>query len=618
MSRQIIIENDRITLSASQLIQSGGEGLVFMWGNKAVKLYHQSRKLHQDKLTDWDRHGYRMMLPANVLGPEKLAYDEDGTVIGYLMNRLPEDSKPLKQLSGIGAWKNHLLKKRDVTAVFIDTHATLTSLHQMGLIVGDLNDQNIYSPLPRRSESASRLGIHWIDVDSFQFNGHPCPVAMQAFLDPTLYGTQDFSLQPCFSRDSDWYAFQVMLLKTLLLVHPYGGSHHQQKSIQARASARTSIFNSSVTYPQLAHPKESLTDEMLHHFFQVFEEGRRLPFPVRLLHNYRSSLTECARCGFQFPTSRKRCPMCSQQRRTIERSEAIHDAAIRCLLVADNLIDAVHVANNGQISAVLKDKDQYELVRMDASGSRQRIKLFSGTDSYRFAWFGDNLVVNNILGTQLLLLDISQQTVRQTTLIDTASFKGTAVFATSADHLFRIAGGWLMRGTVRDGKFIEDAISTVHKQQTQLFASAQTDMVGGIHRVFSEYEFFMISARGVHTKLAVPPLQLGESGKDTIMRFSRRSAAVLRHVISDGRGRVDINEFDFQGQLKHSCSLAVESENKLEQIFGCYPYTTQSELPSPPFISVPREVEQSWGQILTHPYGLVIHNSRQLSFIPYK
>lgn len=616
MARHIFIDSNQITLPASQLIQSGGEGLVFSLGRKAVKLYHQPQKLHQDKLIDWERHGYRTLLPSHVLGPEKLALDEHGCVIGYLMARLPEDSKPLKQLSTLNAWKAQKLLKRDVVSIFLAAHAALTHLHQIGLIVGDLNDQNIYSPLPAGRGRANQLGIQWIDVDSFQFGGHPCPVAMEAFLDPSLYSVKDFSLQPCFSRDSDWYAFQVMLLKTLLLVHPYGGSHHQQKSLRARASAQTSIFSGSVTYPQLAHPIESLTDEILHHFFQVFEEGRRLPFPARLLHNYQSALTACAHCGFQYPASRKSCPNCKRQSQIVRRPKAIHGSAARTLLDSEGTIEAVHVGSGGKISAIIRSGDRYTLFRMDTAGSQHQVGLFDGGDDYRFALFGDNLVVNSVSGSQLLLLDTSKQALKQLALIETASFKGSAVFATSANYLYRIAGSWLMRGSVRDGKLVEDPISTVHKQQTQLFASAHSDMIGGFHRVFAEYQFFMISPDGVCTELAVPPLLLGESEKETVISFGHRSAAVLRVVIKEGRSRLDINEFNLKGQPLRSCSINLESEGMIGQLLESYPYTTQPGLPAPPFVSVPLAAELAGSRIVSHPQGLVLQNSRRLSFIP--
>lgn len=51
MSQQTItINRQSITLDPAQLIQSGGEGMVFGVGDTAVKLYHQPQPGHIAKL----------------------------------------------------------------------------------------------------------------------------------------------------------------------------------------------------------------------------------------------------------------------------------------------------------------------------------------------------------------------------------------------------------------------------------------------------------------------------------------------------------------------------------------------------------------------------------------
>ena len=53
MTHTIYIQNQRYQLDAADLIQSGGEGMVFGLGNTAVKLYHQPTAAQQNKLRHW-------------------------------------------------------------------------------------------------------------------------------------------------------------------------------------------------------------------------------------------------------------------------------------------------------------------------------------------------------------------------------------------------------------------------------------------------------------------------------------------------------------------------------------------------------------------------------------
>ena len=47
MSKKVYINQQAVVLDPSQMLQSGGEGMVFQWGQTAVKLYHQPQQNHQ-------------------------------------------------------------------------------------------------------------------------------------------------------------------------------------------------------------------------------------------------------------------------------------------------------------------------------------------------------------------------------------------------------------------------------------------------------------------------------------------------------------------------------------------------------------------------------------------
>ena len=86
-----------------------------------------------------------------------------------------------------------------------------------------------------------------------------------------------------FTPLSDWYAYTTLLVKSLLQVHPYGGTHPQHKTLASRAAAHLSLLHPTVTYPRRANPPETLPDDLLHLMHRVYEQGERLVFPVDLL-----------------------------------------------------------------------------------------------------------------------------------------------------------------------------------------------------------------------------------------------------------------------------------------------------------------------------------------------
>ncbi|MCP5098994.1 MAG: hypothetical protein GY943_25865, partial [Chloroflexi bacterium] len=73
--QKIVITGKTIKLDPAQLIQSGGEGMVFDMGNTAVKLYHQPTKQHRAKLTYLLKPGASIVWPDCVLGPKTAVYN---------------------------------------------------------------------------------------------------------------------------------------------------------------------------------------------------------------------------------------------------------------------------------------------------------------------------------------------------------------------------------------------------------------------------------------------------------------------------------------------------------------------------------------------------------------
>ncbi|MCA9872378.1 MAG: hypothetical protein KC441_01955 [Anaerolineales bacterium] len=583
-NRTIFLNGQSLSLTPAQLIQAGGEGLVFGVGDTAVKLYHQPQPGHAAKLQHLLDSGLAQALPPHVLAPCALAADKRGQIIGFQMPRLPAGSFPIKKLANVHFRRQQNISTTAVLTLFQQMHATLSRLHQLGLVVGDLNDQNVFLP------PAQPFIPYWIDVDSYQIGRYPCPVAMELFVDPHLYGIADLGQRSYFSPATDWYAFFVLLVRSLLGVHPYGGVHKQHKTLAARAAAGISILHPDVTYPATAVPAATLPAALRQHLLAVFEDGQRPPFPAALLADYAQTLAG-------------RPPLPGARRAT-----AVNPSPdFSLLLTVPGFIERVQVEANGRLQAIVRQENDVRLVRLGLGSVLNETPLFSGQPGYRYALFQNVLVVNPPGSRQLLLLDVSGRQPQKMQMLETALFRDTAVFAASDEALYRIAGNWIMRGSVQRGLYVEEAIATAHHKQTRFWAAPHGDTLGGYHRVFAENRYFLLH-NGASYDVALPDLRPGESVVKTAVAFGNTAVAFWRKINWRGVLRSEVCLANHRGKLTQQFTTTAENFHP-----ELYPFAFVPPLPiTAPLPFAAEEIIH----LHLHPQGVIAQTSSQLFFLP--
>jgi hypothetical protein len=353
----VYLESRRIALDPASAIGQGGEAEVFdVGGGQALKIFkgprhpdfagspHErdaaSRRLaqHQRKLPDFPPG-----LPERVITPATLATERKrgGRIVGYAM-RLVAGAELLAsyaepQMCRQRYGQTHAAHGNQAVAVLRDLHATVAALHRAGVIIGDFNDSNVLV-------SGQRAFL--IDADSFQFGSYPCTVFTERFVDPLLCDPAAAAPVLCrpYSDDSDWYAFHVLTMRTLLGVGPYGGVHRPADPARrvpqaARPLRRVTVFDPEVVYPRPALPYDLLPDALLARLQDVFCRDRRGPLPVALLDDLR--FTRCLGCGAEH--ARDLCPRC---RPGVARPAAVHARILGRLrveelaVVAGAIVDA--------------------------------------------------------------------------------------------------------------------------------------------------------------------------------------------------------------------------------------------------------------------------------------
>ena len=435
---EVYVGGKRVKVSPQASVGKGGEADVFdIGGGTVLKLWktpdHPDYEgapaeqdaararidLHQQKLRVFPRG-----LPARVVTPVALATDKTGQRIsGYTMSFV-DGAEVLMRFGDP--------KLRDLAAssarALVDLHGTVAGLHALGVVIGDFNDLNVLV----KDEQA-----YVIDADSFQFGGFFCRVFTERFVDPLNCDAQEKRPLLCrpFSADSDWYAFTVMVMQTLLSVGPYGGIY-RPKSASARMLEctrplrRITVFHPEVLYPKPAASYGVLPDDLLQHLHLVFEKDRRGPFPRKLLDNL--GWTRCPACGVGH--ARAVCPSCvttapaAVKEITVVRGEvtASRIFATRGVILAATLED-------GELRYLVHEKEEYR--REDGS-----VVMNGPLDLLaRFAVRGDKTFIAR--GSRVITL--SGGAVTDRLQVDRVGMR--PVFATNAHHRYWVQGGRLLR-----------------------------------------------------------------------------------------------------------------------------------------------------------------------------
>ncbi len=307
--------NKTLILRPTDVVGKGGEADVYLKGSEAYKIFklpthpdlagspgeQQAAKErldeHQKKLLAFPKN-----LPSHVVVPEELVRDKRGLVAGYRMRFL--DNAEVLLRYGERSFRDQGIDDQNVVKILADLHRTVSGLHQRRVVIGDFNDLNV---LVRGTEAFI------IDADSMQFGNFPARMFTAKFVDPLLCDPSASNVRMArpHTSDSDWYAFLVMLMQSLLFVGPYGGvyrpkDHKKQVPHDVRPLKRITVFNPEVRYPRPARPYSILPDTLLHYFEEVFEKDKRGVPPLPLIEGLR--FTTCSQCGMLH--MRHACPSC--------------------------------------------------------------------------------------------------------------------------------------------------------------------------------------------------------------------------------------------------------------------------------------------------------------------
>ena len=564
----VTIDGKLLRLRQQHVIGVGGEGTVFLAAvagqQLAVKIYHNPAAQRQEKLRallarQWNVPRSRVAFPLRVVHDTRR-----GSVIGFSMPYMGSRFEELARLANKKHRTSFLISTRDIVSIFLDGASSLAAIHQSGLVVGDFSDQNVLY------KDAAML---WIDVDAWQFSSYPCPVGTEDFLAPELYGI-DLSQKPVFQIEHDWYSFAVHLFRSLLLAHPYGGTHKTVTLLTQRAQQKIFVLDPTVTYPKIAYAPDLLSDELLDVFECIFARGWRGQFPLEALRSYYDSLVECSSCKMFYPQNRLTCPLCNAKTLIITQPPLMSTTGVRVTELIRTSGKIIFAKVQGQAVYVLAYEDGSAVLYTCVPGvAPRRVELFKEIPGARYDLLGDTLIVNLPQTAQLLFIDVSGSKPRALFQAETALFAGNrrAMLRASDTHVFYILNNALMFAAIEDGTLQGRPLRTVMEKQTWFTVAPGTGdgkpTVFGFFQVFHQQMYWLIRGHAVYD-VALPLLDASESLLDIAARFSTSGALIRRHTQEQGTDYLHTEMIDNAGNIVYSSPRIKRADHPCPGIHG--------------------------------------------------
>lgn len=536
-----IIGKNIAELKDTDILGVGGEGTVYSYGNdSAIKIYHPPKTVEESAILDWRTKKLAATLgkswSSGTVHPlEQVSEFNTKLVRGFRMGLIGKDFKEFKWLSQKKYRLSHNIDEKFVTRVFLNLYDNTSNVHNEGDCIGDFNDSNDFF-----QEDVPNPETLLVDVDNFQINMNGtiwnCIGLYQDFANPRFFKDKitdsgsPFISNPVFEPEDDWYSFLVQYFKSLLCVHPYGGTYDGVNSLPERAKKKISVLNKKVVLPPVALPFSILSGELKDYFYEVFENGLREVFPRYILENYLIYVESGVVVKYQ-------------PNKNVQQFQST-------ILMEGwgNVVELV--SQNGFLKILTNKEGKVYYHVLDGDGNVvKRLPLFFHIPNAIYSFLGDYLLVSTgVQNHEIMVLDLSKNEPRGVTKFATGDFSGKQrVFTSTNSHIYRILNGVLLRGVIDEtGTLFDKAVIPV-TARTLIFPDTNSDKIFGFFRQGIDIVPWVI-INGIRYDLDLTELKQNEIVEEdgVAVRFSRDSLIVLRKTQIKGVQKLHIDEIDLK------------------------------------------------------------------------
>lgn len=233
---EIILDSGgQLILSENNLVNSGGEGKIYVKDNFAYKIYLDKNKvMPKGKINELNT-----LERDNIIKPIQVVYNINKEIIGYQMIALdPNKCYALTRFFTNDFRNQHNITNNQIINIIKEIYYTFEEIHNKNCLIVDGNEMNFLI-----SEDFSK--IYFIDVDSYATKSYPATAFNPVTLDP-------LTKKQKFNTDSDWYIFGVLFCQIVLGIHPFKGKYIgksiqvNNRDIESRMLNGISIFRKNI------------------------------------------------------------------------------------------------------------------------------------------------------------------------------------------------------------------------------------------------------------------------------------------------------------------------------------------------------------------------------------
>jgi len=291
--------------SLPEAIAEGGEGFIYEINGEIIKIYkdHVNKREKEEKIMLL----MGKTLPKEVIQPIGKIMDEKDHFIGYKMKKV--QGEELKKLSNKKYVRTNGIKIDQILEMMVKIKNTIKSLHKQGIVIGDFNENNILFD--------KKGDIYFIDCDSWKVGNLSCDVCMESFKDPQLKGNQ-------FTKETDYYAYAILLFKSLTRMHAFGGVTTPEMNLTERMEKKISVIGrKEIKVPKNITNYTIFSPDIISKMKEIFESDKRflLDKEVEEMKN----LKECKKHGDFYYSKYNGCPLCEKNAVLIEKPTKMED-----------------------------------------------------------------------------------------------------------------------------------------------------------------------------------------------------------------------------------------------------------------------------------------------------
>lgn len=341
------------SLKKNNYLAEGGEADIATYDkNTVIKIFKDKNPL-TDVPIDKKRkevvvnYFITKKFPTNVIGPLDAVYvGQDFKA--YIMKKLQED-EPIRQLTKRNFLKKNRLSNKDTLKYAIVTAKIVTQLHNMGYIVGDINDQNF---------GLIGKDVYAFDTDSYGIEGKIHAVTYtENYTDPNAYKSGGVIE---LTKKTDNFALAVLCFYILAQVHPFGGTYPKNTKwkFKERIENKISVLGPHGVEVRSTTPSWNwMSPQLLEKFKEIFEGNSReniLPYLEELYNN----MTYCRKHSGYYYSKFGDCPVCNknahmQTQPKKQISANTSNIAIRIIFESDDieclLSDRLYISKDNKI-----------------------------------------------------------------------------------------------------------------------------------------------------------------------------------------------------------------------------------------------------------------------------